>query len=224
MAKLSAETLFNFTDSLDFLLNNLTSGIYCHNSYEKLPIKDNGYTAPMACFCDIPLSLIKDHFEWYGRYGLGIKRSYARDNGVRPVWYVTSESEVIKHIIANKSLSEYERKYIVPYLKQFIGYQDHPAENKAKRKKFYDEREWRYIADSSDVITFFKAPRSKANTGPSQKRLKLELSAIEYIIIDSDKDIKVLLSKLKNLSKKNSYSYENLVSKIITARNIERDF
>ena len=66
MSIISSNTLFKFTHNIDNLLDNLKNGIYCHNTYEKLPFKKNGYRVPMVCFCDIPLNLIKEHFDWYG--------------------------------------------------------------------------------------------------------------------------------------------------------------
>ena len=141
MARISSTTLFNFTDKLNYLIDNLKQGFYCHNTYEKLPLKNNGYRVPMTCFCDIPLSLIKEHFDWYGRYGIGIKRIYARAQGVEPVWYVTSESKLVRSLVKNGNLLEYEKKYILPYLKQFMGNQYFQKENREKRKKYYDKRE-----------------------------------------------------------------------------------
>ena len=114
MARISSSTLFNFTDSIDHLVNNLKYGFYCHNTYEKLPLKNNGYRVPMACFCDIPLSLISEHFDWYGRYGIGIKRTYARQNGVKPVWYVTSESNLVKIDVLDSGFSCDQPKFSPP--------------------------------------------------------------------------------------------------------------
>lgn len=226
MARISSTTLFNFTDNIDYLIDNLNNGIYCHNTYEKLPIKNNGYRVPMACFCDIPLSLIKEHFDWYGRYGIGLKRSYARKNGVKPVWYVTSENNLVKNIVKNKNISEYERKHLVPYLKQFMGNQFYQKEQRNKRKKFYDEREWRYIPDNSKVELFFglKSQKSIHKAVQNGERLKLDLNEIEYIIIEKEDDFEKMLTELKKISKKNNVKYEKLISRIITARQIEKDF
>ena len=174
MSVLSSTTLFNFTDSLDYLIDNLKQGIYCHNSYEKLPLKNNGYRVPMACFCDIPLSLIKEHFDWYGRYGIGIKRTYARTHGVKPVWYITSESKLAKDLVKNKELPEYERKHLLPYLKQFMGNQYFPKTGKPKRKKFYDEREWRYLPDDNLVEPLFKVSKDSVKKSGRTKRSKDE--------------------------------------------------
>jgi hypothetical protein len=227
MARISSMTLFNFTDNLEYLVNNLESGFYCHNTYEKLPYGKNGYRVSMACFCDIPLSLIKEHFDWYGRYGIGIKKSYARDLGVKPVWYITSENELVRNIVKkSKEQIEYERKHLIPYLKQYMGNQYFDKIKAEKRKKFYDEREWRYLPDSSSTEIFFgeKANRSKPVAKQNGHRMKLDLSQVEYIIIEKEADIEFMLGKLKELAKNNKIKYESLVSKLITSKQIEQDF
>lgn len=225
MARISSTTLFNFTDSIDFLINNLKEGFYCSYTYEKLPLRNNGYRAPMACFCDIPLSLIKEHIDWYGRYGIGIKRTYARENGVHPVWYVTSENNLVSSLIKNKVLSDYERKHLLPYMKQFIGFQHYEKEGKDKRKKFYDEHEWRFIPDNSMVEAHFNInKKSVPNSTYIPPRMILDLNQVEYIIIDKEAEFKKMLVELKAISISKKISYETLVSKIITSKQIERDF
>lgn len=226
MARISSSTLFNFTDSIDHLVDNLKNGFYCHNTYEKLPLKNNGYRVPMVCFCDIPLSLISEHFDWYGRYGIGIKRTYARQNGVKPVWYVTSESNLVRNLVKNTDLSEYERKHLVPYLKQFIGNQQY-KDGKEKRKKFYDEREWRYIPDNSLVELYFgiKAQREKTEAKQNGDRMKLDLNEVEYIIIEKETDFDRMIKELRTIANKDEkLKFESLIAKIMTAKQIERDF
>ncbi len=226
MARISSSTLFNFTDSIDYLINNLKDGFYCHNTYEKLPLRNNGYRVPMACFCDIPLSLIKEHFDWYGRYGIGIKRTYARQQGVKPVWYVTSESNLVRNLVKQDVLSEYERKHLLPYLKQFIGNQSY-KDGKRKRKKFYDEREWRYIPDNSLVEVFFglKAQKEKTSAKLNGERMYLDLNQVEYIIIEKESDFDRMIDELKKIAKgEQKLKFENLIAKIMTAKQIERDF
>lgn len=225
MARLSSTTLFNFTDKLEYLLNNLQEGIYCSTTLEKLPQRNTYYRVPMACFCDIPLSLIKEHFNWYGRYGIGIRRTYARSLGVKPVWYITQENSLVSHLTRTRQLADYERKHLLPYLKQFIGYQL-DREGKLKRKKFYDEREWRYLPDAELTEALFGQLKTDSlEPAPSTSfAMPLNPVEIEYIIIEHDADIEPLLKVLKKMSSKNKISYETLVSKIITAKQIERDF
>lgn len=224
MTRISSETLFNFTDTYDHLVNNLKNGIYCHPTYEKLPKRNNGYLATMACFCDIPLSMIKEHFDWYGRYGIGIRKSYARSHGVKPVWYITSESHLIDGLKSQSQPSNYERFHLLPYLKQYMGYQD--LNGKETRKKFYDEREWRYIPPGTPVETAFGEREVKRVKSLNHKahRMPIDLASIEYIIVKGPNDIVPILGELKKLSVDTSLTYENLVSKIITSRLIDRDF
>ena len=225
MSRISSLTLFNFTDSLEYLIDNLRNGFYCNPTYEKLPVTNHGYRVPMACFCDIPLSLIKEHFDWYGRYGIGIKRTYARAHGVKPVWYVTSESLLVKNLIKNDALAPYERKYLLPYLKQHQGNQLF-RDSLEKRKIFYDERKWRYIPDNSLVEPLFKQHKSTiaAAAPATPARMPLDLNEIEYIIIEHERDFEALLLVLDELSKRAGVPYERLISKVITAKQIERDF
>lgn len=225
MTRLSSTTLFNFTDKLEYLLNNLQEGIFCSATIEKLPPRNAYYRVPMACFCDIPLSLIKEHFNWYGRYGIGIRRTYARSLGVKPVWYITSENSLVTKLARTKELSEHERRHLLPYLKQFIGYQN-DKDGRSTRKKFYDEREWRYIPDTNLAEPLFGIAKINEALLPADRSYKMPLDPceIEYIIIEQDKDIEPLLKVLKKLGSKTKVSYETLVSKIITAKQIERDF
>jgi len=223
MTTISSTTLFNFTDKLEYLIDNLENGFYCANTYESLPTGANGYVAPMVCFCDIPLSLIKEHFNWYGRYGIGIKRAYARSLGVNPVWYVTSENRLVTNLIKTKELPDYERKYLLPYLKKFLGYQKY-KDNTYKRKKLYDEHEWRFIYDPNLVESLIGQLVIHNTENESDMRMPLDLNEIEYIIIKNETEFDKMLEKLEQLSKTKGIRYETLISKLITAKQIERDF
>lgn len=225
MTRVSSTTLFNFTDSIDFLIDNLKNGFYCHNTYEKLPIANNGYRIPMACFCDIPLSLIKEHFDWYGRYGIGIKRTYAREQGVKPVWYVTSENTFVKRLVGKEKIEPYVERHLLPYLKQFIGFQYYQKENRRRRKKFYDEREWRYVPPTATTELLVKVKKENIPDAiQNGDRMKLDLNQVEYIIIEKERDFDRILKELIPLCEERHIRYESLVSKVITARQIERDF
>ena len=181
MTQISSTTLFNFTDKLDYLIDNLKNGFYAQTTYEKLPLKNNGYTVPMVCFCDIPLGMIKNHLDWYGKFGIGIKRSYARSHNVNPVWYVHSDNSFVKRLVKSKDISDHDKKHLLPYLKQFLGYQKFKGED--KRKKFYDEREWRYVP--SDVTVELHLGKRKSDVEKSLNidkiRMPLDLSLVRRI-------------------------------------------
>ena len=54
--------------------------------------------------------------------------------------------------------------------------------------------------------------------------MKLDLKQVEYIIIEKEDDFEQLLKELRELSEAKEVKFEKLISKIITAKQIERDF
>jgi hypothetical protein len=223
MSLLSSTTLFNFTDSFEHLESNLLKGIYAGTIYEKLPNKNNGYAVNMACFCDIPLSLIKEHLSWYGNFGIGLSRTYAREHGVSPVFYIHSDSNILKSLITDKSDF---RLRLFPYVKQFIGNQRF-INDKIKKKKFYDEHEWRYIPPENNFQLFLKTSRQNAEIKMEKKvsYMPINYEKIEYLIIESSDYVDSLIKVINAICKKNkSLNREHLISRIITAKQIRRDF
>ncbi len=223
MAQISSTTLFNFTESYEYLINNLEYGIFCKNTYEKLPLKDCGYSAPLVSFCDIPLSLIKEHLEWYGNFGIGINRTYARSLRVHPVWYITSENLHIKNLLKSGTITEQDRKNLFPFLKQYMGYQ-YNLNNEYKRKRLYNEREWRYISDFDKVNLFLNKKRTVVNVKKFETRMIIDFAQIEYIIVDNAESLKKIIADLKSICKSKKARYYDIISKLITVRNILRDF
>lgn len=76
---LSANTLFHFTNNIDNIINILTNEFsprYCMESFEFLGGCDLEIAIPMVCFCDIPLSQIKNHIENYGGYAIGLSKEW----------------------------------------------------------------------------------------------------------------------------------------------------
>jgi hypothetical protein len=74
------------------------------------------------------------------------------------------------------------------------------------------------------VEPFFGTNRKSVQAANNEQyRMKLDLSAIEYIIIDNEKEFDKMIPVLKKLSNE-KVSYELLLSKIMTSKQIERDF
>ena len=194
---LSSTTLFNFTDTLDRLTGNIDHGFYCGDVYEKLPKfgSPSGYIVPMVCFCDIPLALIKEHLDWYGNYAIGIKREYARKYMVNPVWYIHKDNPVVSKMFHSKNKIDLSESPLLPYLKQFLGFQE-DSTGEERIKKFYDEREWRYIPQEpkfkATLITNkpYSYGKELAQDSSSKRvtRMHLEVDRIEYIIVRNEED------------------------------------
>lgn len=53
---------------------------------------------PMTCFCDIPLSGIEKHSEKYGKYAIGLTKTWGIKNGLNPVFYVARNSLVARSL------------------------------------------------------------------------------------------------------------------------------
>jgi hypothetical protein len=101
---LSANTLFHFTSNIESLLGILTNNFhsrYCLENYsvfwpEKIAKKQNrnysNIARPMTCFCDIPLSSIRNHINVYGKYAIGLSKEWGRKKRISPVMYALNNS------------------------------------------------------------------------------------------------------------------------------------
>jgi len=120
---LSSETLFHLTGSFDILKLILKNGFQARYIYEKLPGRKLAYFTKTICFCDIPLSLIKEHVNWYGTYGIGINKSISRGKGLSPVLYVHSNSPNFPKGSSTSTLKWFKEFDFTHYLKQVRGKQ-----------------------------------------------------------------------------------------------------
>ena len=215
---LSSSTLFYFTDKLDWVIDSLKNGFLCRYHFEKLPLAQSGYIAPIKCFCDTPLSLIKPHLSWYGNYGIGIDKVYGRENSITPVLYIPTDSPISDELLFLSGENKLGGNPLLPYYKRYEGEVIDKKTGKSSKRRFYDEREWRffaegYILDPVDSIDEkkIKTKIDKYNNS-NLPRLKIELDSLEYIIVNSPRDLKKLLPALKEISKSNNVTYESLVS------------
>ena len=80
---ISSNNLFHFYPEFQYLKQAINEGLWPRYFIEKKwSAKD--IAIPMFCFCDIPLSQIKDHIDEYGHYGIGVTKDFARDNKITP--------------------------------------------------------------------------------------------------------------------------------------------
>lgn len=224
MPGLSSTTLFNYTDSYRYLIDNLRHGIHCGYTIEKLHRRVR-YRVAMTCFCDIPLSMVKDHFEWYGQYGIGINKKYALTNNVMPVWYTTNRNPIVKFVgtAAGTIAHAQESVDILKYTKGHYGRQM-DVNGVIRKKKFYDEKEWRFTHEDSR----FHLNHEIDDHALPMQRLRFPLSdtleEIEYIIISETAELSKTISYLRRIATRLRISPDLLISKILIAENIKRDF
>jgi hypothetical protein len=172
---LSSDTLFHFTGKREYLVNIIENGFYPRYCTEDLSMFSSDTSSeyqshdcdiPMVCFCDIPLSKVKEHISVYKGYGIGCTKAWGIERGITPLVYVKTTSETVigiqNALNSIRSLSKIDdedipkvravsenlnrlMKFIKPYEGRFV-HNDQIFEN----KRFYDEREWRYVPKIED--------------------------------------------------------------------------
>ncbi len=164
---ISANTVFHFTESIVNLEGILKSGFYpqicCEDFIGTISNEeDMEKGVPMVCFCDIPLSQIRNHVKYYGNYALGLSKEWAIENQVNPVLYTYPNSSLAEKltVLLNKLVESEKNKnnedlveskiikqYMstIQYVKPYEGRLWKNGNWTKKPVRFYDEREWRFI-------------------------------------------------------------------------------
>jgi hypothetical protein len=244
---ISSATLFHFTDSKAKLLSILENEFHPRYCFERILLHNKVVKCafPMVCFCDIPLSQIKEHIYKYGRYGIGLSKEWGRRNGLNPVFYLRSKSILsnsIEAIIVNLLEEEIttrpgvpnDLKNVIRYMKPYIGSYLRGVK-KRNRIRFYDEREWRYVpAESGSNIKFalneseYKNPEmlNQANSILTNVRLHFEPSDIKYVIVKEEKGILEMVKALREIKgrKYDTDTVSIVTSRVITCDQILKDF
>ncbi len=119
---------------------------------------------------------------------------------------------------------------ILPFLKEFFGKHKYVNET-IKQKKFYDEKEWRFIPQDEKYNAIFKIGNHDegikfANNKKRKRetRMALDFDKISYIIVSTSVEKENLFPVLKKIANKKKIKYEKLVSLILTSSQIRRDF
>jgi|SRR5581483_2601871 len=235
----SSDSLFHFTAKEDALIEILRGSF--HPRYvEEADIngklsKNDAWRFAMVCFCDIPLSRIQQHTLTYGEYGLGMTKTWGIRKGLNPVAYLALDSYLMDLIgmlrdSTNKTLRGIENMWdLYAHCKPYFG------EMRRGRKKiggirFYDEREWRYVAPKADWISPGRAKNRKYMAKMNEQliatsALNFEPSDVKYIILPRRRDILPFLKKLdKTMPTRSENDARTLASKIITCQDLYSDF
>jgi len=233
----SSNTLFHFTNSIQNIENILTNDFIPHFSLEKIFVGQFmfEFAYPMVCFCDIPLSQIKNHIEQYGQYGIGLSKEWGVKNKLNPALYIERNSdlssylqEVVKLIAGAPTRSEdvvgAPVLQLVKHLKQY------ESGDVPENYRFYDEREWRYVPQIKEVLdkgSFFKYKREKGHAKRLEgHKLGFIPDDITYLIINDESEIIPMINKLRDIksTKYDDITIEKLFSRIITVEQIREDF
>jgi hypothetical protein len=202
--KPKSDNLFHFIKSLEVLKLILSSGIhprYCLEDIEWMGWDDEKYMAfPMSCFCDIPLSRISEHTDFYGNYGIGLTKDWGKKNNLNPVVYSPNEGQIqqlMKNLwdeIDPEINGSADNAYkLWSLLKPITG--NMVISGNIVEKEFYQENEWRYVPPGQSIISEDKFDEGKdtANKEMEEHSLQFSPSDIRYIFVKEDADIPELV-------------------------------
>jgi hypothetical protein len=245
---ISSNTLFHFTNSIDNLLNILQNDFSPHYCLEIFNNTELAY--PMVSFCDLPLFLIRKHLELYGSYGIGLSKSWGMRNSISPILYVHDNSllskikfesilyspDYVKLKVLSKEALIYRQQLYWSFLKNYKG-RTYRNGKYIDDVRFYDEREWRFVPDSSVFIGgrfvlekeeyLDENKRSDANSKLAEKfKLEFTPNDIQYIIVNRESEILQMIRDIERI-KGNRYTADDvkiLTTKIISYERISEDF
>jgi hypothetical protein len=210
------KTLFHFTKSLDILLSILEEGFWPRYSLEDITWLDGGLPRlawPMVSFCDIPISRLRKHTEFYGNYGLGLHRERWQATGLHPVLYVSPDSmlrNLLRELLLDVRRNPDQRvktasMVVLAHCKPLDGWME--VNGQKMKKNFYSECEWRFLPWVEGVgagkYGFLlkeedfhnKAAIREANEERRNDRMLTFLPAdVRYLLVKSPDDVSKLVS------------------------------
>ena len=192
----------------------------------------------MVCFCDIPFKLSKNHRIRYGNSAIVLSEEWKIKNGLNPIMYIQKDSR-LANIFANLAnipdnfltlINDYQKDLRIPstlsgitenllhltyFLKQVENKKEIRINYEGKtrtfeKRKFYDEREWRYIpfeAKLNNELSLriwdfdIQDNLDAANKRLEKYKLDFTLDDIKYLVVEKDSERNELLKLLKAKNK-----------------------
>lgn len=165
LSKISANSLFHFTERFENLISILEHTFYPRYCLEDIATLEDDLTRsmprfaiPVVCFCDIPLSQVQDHSKTYGNYAIGLTKEWGKRNNLNPIFYAEPNSLISKTLrrtadILNRdelqdSIQKTELRNnhttTAVFLKPYKGRLFRNGAYLQDQVTFYNEREWRH--------------------------------------------------------------------------------
>lgn len=195
------------------------------------------FVAPMVCFCDIPLSWISEHTKFYGQFGIGVTPQWIKShNDITPVQYISITSTEFNSI--NKLLTKLKNGNVIEseihklLLAKKVSGSAINKKGKLSNKKFYYEREWRFIPSALRlnelIIPVEKHEQidlEELSKNTKALCLKLNMTDIRYLIIPDDSYRSNLIKTIREIFQEEPQEkIDILISRIITLKQIKEDF
>jgi hypothetical protein len=250
---LSSNSLFHFTNSLNNLVGILENTFLPRYSLEmpnyfKKKAMNQDFAYPMVCFCDIPLSKVKRHIGVYGNYGIGLTKEWGIRNNLSPIIYTRKNARTantIEHLInwydsvqekfENEEKFIFRKKYseLLMHVKPYYGFM--MKDGKKLKRRFYDEREWRWSPELEPKLfrshltsQEFNDTRFRQHENENIsifRRLNFEPTDVRYLILNDEKEIDGFIQDLEDIKREfDSQTVKKLTTRIITREQIIKDF
>lgn len=244
-----SNTLFHFTNELGTLKSIIANGFwpkYCLENFEWLGILGFEKAAvPAVCFCDIPISRISEHVDFYGRYGIGLKQEWGVENHLNPVIYLTGNNrlhEAFRYLYGlayNGGSEDATKKKINQAIRHFYGHVKcirGPVRNnkmgKEVEKNFLLESEWRYVPRDEEVRGLmleeeYYDPKVRMEMDAktfSMSLLRFNISDIRYLFVDSESEIPLIIDHIqKTITDVSDGELQILISRVTALESILDD-
>jgi len=240
-----SNSLFHFTKSLNKLSEILKYGFwprYCLEDIQWAGLSEEYAAFPMVCFCDIPISRISEHVDFYGSFGIGLSKEWGIKNNLNPIMYVTGRNPVhaaLESLTAMvRALSDESSKqkglrslrYILAHTKPMSGRMI--VSDALVTKDFYQESEWRFVPSDYSIKDHLLYKEYNDNErikflNDATKdfcQLKFSPSDVRYIFVPADSDIPVVINfLLTELEEFASDELKVLMSRVISLERIQLD-
>lgn len=238
-----ASSLFHFTKSKEVLFEIFRHGFwprYCLEDIEWHGNKDYDFVAfPMVCFCDIPLTRISEHVNFYGSFGIGLTKDWGKKNDLNPIMYFTGSNPILKSIksltaqVQGSDQSEVGLKnvrHILAHSKPISGRMIIAGEPVIK--EFYQETEWRFVPINENVNDHLSKEKFEDTKSLSEHneitaehcRLKFVPSDVRHIFVPNDSDIPEIVNFIQTeLDSYPSADLKVLITRIVSLESISQD-
>jgi len=212
--------LFHYTPSLERLSGILANGFwprYCVEEFDWLLGGSTCMAFPIVCFCDIPIPSASAHRECYGHYAIAVRKAFAQDHDINPVWYIQEGSSVGRHLAALFQHSTRVTldnipdavKPLLPFLKSTIGAQP----NRQEMRKgvldvlaFEEELEWRHSPPELTHTWKFgytkEIVKETHHDESRYHRLALDHADIDSVYVRTKTEVDALLAQFPTLDGK----------------------
>jgi len=196
----------------------------------------------MVCFCDIPISRINEHVNFYGSFGIGLSREWGMKNHLSPVLYLSPTAPLCRALCrtikeasegaddANKDVVHRNIGFLLAYAKPTGGRM--VINGEPVQKEFYQESEWRYVPQHKEISLALLREKFEDETVllaanvKTQEHGMLPFSPpdVRYLFVPTDAEIPDIINFIQTeMDSHVSADLKVLMSRVTSLESISRD-